>query len=79
LGRIRADARTGLYALTLAEPPVFDRCDVAAGVSAHAGDDPFREELKMVNSRTELTAQKGARIYKVGNCCPVAHDRQMLF
>ena len=34
-GRIRAETRTGLYSQALPEPPI-------GGVSAHAGDDPFR-------------------------------------
>ena len=35
-------ARTGLYSLALPEPPVFDCRNAAGGVSALAGDDPFR-------------------------------------
>jgi len=41
-GQIRAEARTGLYSLALPEPPVFDCRNAAGGVSAPAGDDPFR-------------------------------------
>jgi hypothetical protein len=44
--RIRAEARTGLYSLALPEPPVIDCRNAAGGVSARAGNDPFRERQR---------------------------------
>ena len=60
LGRIRAEARTGLYSLALTEPPVFRLPQrSAAGVSARSGDDPFRGRSRSARMRTPWSpAQK---------------------